>query len=189
MYEYCRNNCIVLIDPYGYDAIYVIDYDRITGLPVLGHSVLCFQDTNGKWYYTEYSGGSKPSAKVTLYALTNTSFNRLFGKISKSLIATSGTKFIYIKGNFSACLKKAKSYVQNGFGKYNLIFNNCLNYVQKVLCAGKCSLGLTILCKTPFIAPNAFGNALAAYLRIKTATTFTLKFMNKNIKLVCNPRF
>jgi len=190
LYVYCDNNSIMFIDPDGYDAIYVVDYDSVTGIPVIGHSVLCFQDKTGTWYYTEYSGQNKSSAKVSCSKLQGNSYNRLFGNITTSIIATSGTKFVYIKGDFKNCLKKAQSYVKNGFGKYNLITNNCLNYVQKVLGAGKCPLRLKILCNMPFIAPNAFGNALALYVSSnKLRIEILKKVLKRNLKILYNTRF
>ena len=179
LYVYCLNNPVNMVDNYGQDAIYVVDYTKTTGLKVLGHAVLCFQDSNGTWFYTEYTGSSKKNAKVYLRLLDSEACKRLFGNINTHFIATYGTKLIYLPGDYSACYDKANEYYTNGFGNYNLFTNNCLHYVQKVLACANVSKGLKRIYKTPLIAPNAFGNAILLYHQTKSVLKKIEKFCSK----------
>ena len=190
LFLYCNNNPVVYFDPYGNDAIYVVDYNHSSGIPVIGHSVLCFQDYRGTWYYTEYTGTSKKNAAVALGVINYKVATRLFSNINSHYVAYCGTKAIYIKGDYSGCLSKAQYYAKRNFGKYNLITNNCLTYVKKILTYGKYPYGLKLIYNSKtIISPNAFGNALITYYHLKIANSVFRFIMNKSIKYVRVWRF
>ena len=190
LYVYCLNNSTIFFDPFGNDAIYVTDYNSSSGIPIIGHSILCFQDNKGVWYYTEYTGSTKKNAKVYTKKIDSKAQKRLFGNINRNYIATYGTKIVYIKGDYSGCLSKAQYYATNNFGKYNLITNNCLTYVKKILTYGKYSFGLKLIYNSKtIIAPNAFGNALISYYSLKIAQSAFRIIMNNSIRYIKVSRF
>ena len=179
LFAYCGNEPIGNIDPYGNDAIYVVDYNSSTGLKVLGHAVLCFQDSSGNWYYTEFYNNSE----VVFSKLNKKACERLFGNLSTKLIATSGTKFIYLEGDYSPCYEKAKAYYEKGFGEYKFFKNNCLHYVQKVMSCANVSKGLKRIYRTPLVAPNLFGNTIIAYYSLNSLSKKVKEFFSKIKKI------
>lgn len=144
LFEYGNNSIINLIDPDGYDAVFVLDHTDY-GLPIAGHAVLCFEDRNGKWWYTEYNvtqNGSlvikKRSAKVSLFSLNSSAQKRFFNRVTY-VGARNGTVPIYIRGNFTACYSLARNLNGSRLGGYHLLYNNCLHYILRLLAVSKCT--------------------------------------------------
>ena len=68
LYAYCNSNPVMYIDENGNDAIYVSLYSWDDGgLPIVGHALLYYQDKNGLWSCTEYTGKKPRDAIVCDY--------------------------------------------------------------------------------------------------------------------------
>jgi len=129
LYCYCFNNSINYIDYYGTDAIYVSLYGNAGGLPIVGHACLYYQDSDGNWWYTEYTGKFPfPwTAKVT---------DKRIGMHTEKLLKYLNEldcKYILLKGDFSSIKEFTSSYVNTNYGGYSLLTNSCLHYVRDVL--------------------------------------------------------
>ena len=145
-------------------AIYVTDYSLGNGLPVVGHAYLLFQDRAGTWWSTEFAGDGfdKSSAIVILKQVTQLDIDRI--KKTKNILfwKEPETFPVLIKGDFSSCLKAAQYFQKNGFGDYNLLTNNCLHYVLKIMSGAK-NIDNSIInyLNLPHVEPALFGEGLA----------------------------
>ena len=140
LHTYCYNNPINYIDPNGTDAILIIDYNYKGGLPIVGHALVVLQG-DGKWLLTEYGKGWDRCTELAKGVVDKylkgkqfdlKAFRKDFDSINLRWFFSSQ---IYLEGNYTNSYNLATSL--NGFGKYNLFQNNCLDYVQYLLKAGK----------------------------------------------------
>jgi len=118
-----------MVDTDGRDAILVVDYRIRYGLPIVGHAFLYFQDSDGNWHKTEFSGKKPKDASIKLYSADGMGqlLNMLEGK-KLSLI-----DYVYIEGDFSKSYDAASSYAGTNYGGYRLRKNNCADYVYEIL--------------------------------------------------------
>ena len=144
LFGYCGNDCVGRVDPNGYDAVFVLDHTNY-GLPIVGHAVLCFEDSKGKWWYSEYNvtqsgtlATKKASAKVLLFQLNSSAIKRFFSNVTY-VGAKKGTVPIYIRGDFKSCYTLAKSLKGKTLGGYHLLGNNCMHYILRLLARSKCA--------------------------------------------------
>ena len=160
-------------------AIYVTDYSLSNGLPVVGHAYLLFQDKVGTWWSTEFSGDGfdKRSAIVNLHQVVQWDIDRI--KKAKNVLfwKEPETFPVLIKGDFSSCLKLAQDYKKKGFGEYNLLTNNCLHYVLKIMSGAK-NLDKSIInyLNFPHVEPALFGEGLALTIANPSILSAILRF-------------
>ena len=50
-----------------------------------------------------------------------------------AFIDISGVEYVVWEGNFNESVELARKYYETGFGKYNLLFNNCSDYTDAIL--------------------------------------------------------
>ena len=145
LYAYCGNNPVMLVDFSGTDAVVVTVFGN-GGLPIVGHTALFVQDKDGNWYFTQYTfdlNGKNPWIHpfgLRTYIITEQlkkgeSFETYLNKYGYTNYQTS-----YLTGNFAYAAESAKYYGsvdKNKKGKYNnnynLLYNNCADYVEDVL--------------------------------------------------------
>ena len=153
LYVYCNNNPIMYVDPNGDDAILFTVYCN-GGILIVGHTVLAIQDENGNWYITEYTGSQKDDAKVKYMEVNgdivkymsdhygvyseNDIENYKGWKKLKAIIAnfihgSSPYSMVYLKGDYSGSLQQASESKNSDLGGYNLIINNCGQYIHRIL--------------------------------------------------------
>ena len=149
MYAYCDNNPISKIDPLGYDAMIVINYNIPSGVPVVGHTFLFIQDSDGTWYKSEVGGNVKETLKNYLQGDFTTVSICSFEKVTQeivdeyrnkkgfwnnlgALMGLCGYDTEYLVGDYSACKKPAEDKVTNNYD-YNLFTNNCGTHVRDIL--------------------------------------------------------
>ena len=152
LFAYCNNNPIKMVDPNGKDAIFYVDEDT---LPIVGHAVRLFQDSNDNWYKTQLCGDS---FQIVIGVITSCmallcsilQHNPLpllnvgcaLGTIEKEFVVEHGkpgdrdvefyknqSTSIYLSGDYSYLSEKA----ENKTVLYSLLFNNCATYVNKLL--------------------------------------------------------
>ena len=126
LYAYCNNDSINKYDPDGHDAIYVSVYGE-GGLAIVGHARLYYQDENGNWRCTEFTGTKKENAKVYDYRINMTTEELL------KMLESSECDYKYLKGNFSDIKDFSSKYLGANYGGYNFLANNCLHYVRDAL--------------------------------------------------------
>ena len=147
LYAYCSNNPVMYGDSTGHDAIYVVNYRYGDGgIPVVGHAFVILIDNDGNWYITEFTGDKKPNAHVNFVDYQTKAGQEAFQtRYKKALYRAiflevfTGTNSIqYIRGDHTQSIIDAQNYQKNqDFGKYHFTENNCLDYVQTILKAGK----------------------------------------------------
>ena len=145
-YAYANGNPVSNIDPFGlsaddgrgadttvnyYRAIFVADKRKGSGLPVVGHTRLYFFGDNGMWVRTEFTGADKSSAHVEFYE--GISVPEMYDPENDAFIDISGVEYVVWEGNFNESVELARKYYETGFGKYNLLFNNCSDYTDAIL--------------------------------------------------------
>ena len=164
-----------------YDAIYVTDYTS-HGLKIVGHSMLYLKDENGIWYLTEFigEGFDESTAEVLTYKVTEQTIKRKLEQPLQSFTTVDtngmthtsyydGVQYVGLYGDFSESIKLANDYaINNDYPKYNLIFNNCLHYVKKILRAGLATNNIAEMYieKSIDIIPRMFGEQLSLYSAI-----------------------
>ena len=164
LYAYCRNNPIMHVDYAGNDAILITAYAK-NGLPIVGHTAIAIQDEYGIWYIVEYSGSSKADAKVSVTQVPSDQtvcdfIKSLYGSYSEEDInnKTGINKFkailsnifhagmpyetLYLSGEYYGSLDLATKDIDNNSKGYNLIFNNCVQYINKILKSDKNKTGI-----------------------------------------------
>lgn len=162
-FVYSLNNPVMYVDPNGTDAILIVRYD--VGPPILGHVLLLIQ-VGDKWYFTEFIGQGldKSTASVTVrpYDPDN---------LDEGLVGTFKIS-VYIKGDFTRSLARANVYKSNqSYPGYNLLWNNCLDYVIDLLLVGNPS---NLLLTTYLSNKQSMFNPLASPLSINVPTLFAL---------------
>ena len=129
MFAYCLNNPVNYIDDEGTDAIYVANYGY-SGLIIVGHALLYYQDDSGTWFLTEYNGEmfDKTTAQIYNYELRD--FN-----LAKNMQKWENGYYVcyYLKGDYSSIYDFAEKYKGSNYGGYHLLYNNCLKYVDDAL--------------------------------------------------------
>lgn len=153
LYLYCSNNPVMFKDDNGTDAILITDYRLNIGLPIVGHSILLLQDENGLWHMTQFAGNDIPSAKIFFDGVSNRNGKEYTMKSTEDFLKVLNDEGIesalnqhypktscdrvYIHGDFTASIEKAKQYANsNDFGAYEFFTNNCCHYVHTLLTAG-----------------------------------------------------
>ena len=133
MFAYCLNNPVCMADYNGCDAIYVIDYEENRGLPVVGHSIVFLQDTDGVWHKTQYAGvfPDKSTATIELYTADMTEIESMINGDEIENI-----EYLYISGDFSNSLAYAEKHSGTNYGGYDLLKNNCFHYARDTLLEG-----------------------------------------------------
>ena len=148
LYVYCANNPVMLVDFSGTDAILITAYGY-NGLPIVGHTALAIQDETGFWYIIEYGGGGKSDAAVSI---TRVGYADIYGAIGERYRAfkeseaddpryflsnlfhsNSPYTTTVLPGDYSGSLMQALSQENDKLGGYNLLFNNCVQYISKLL--------------------------------------------------------
>jgi RHS repeat-associated protein len=149
MYVYCDNNPITKIDPTGYDAMIVVDYNFSTGIPIVGHTFLFIQDSDGKWYRSEVAGSVKKTIKNYLEGDFTPVSYCLFYEVTQEevdsyrnkkgfwnalgvITGLGGYETEYLSGDYSACIEPAYNKKTDNYN-YNLITNNCGTHVKDIL--------------------------------------------------------
>ena len=154
LFVYCNNNPVMGYDPTGTDAILITDYT----LDIVGHAIVLIQDENGVWYLTEFNPSKTwiwCSGNVTTFSENSLEKNAdpaklkryLYGNTNANIFRTEGFVKTYIEGDFSASVKLALEYQNNGgvldsytnFSEYNLFTNNCSDYANVILNEGTAS--------------------------------------------------
>ena len=165
LYAYCLNNPIKYKDSEGTDAVLITAYCR-KGLPVVGHTALAFQ-YGDNWYITEYTGKTKASAKVKTRQICEKNedpyekINEYYGEYTDKDMGPDVNMFLilymktlnkiyskkhydslYLTGDYSKCYDEAIKVEGSDLGGYNLITNNCGQYVNRILKHGDNSSGI-----------------------------------------------
>ena len=137
MYAYCGNNPVNCADYNGKDAIYVVNknYSNLL-IQVTGHAILYIQDSNGNWYITQFTGTQKSNATVTIEPVVMENDYTLNDILNSKEI--QGISYVRIRGNFDRSIAHASDIQENNpnYGGYNLLNNNCLDYVQEIIQRG-----------------------------------------------------
>ena len=128
LYAYCSNNPIMYVDPMGNAAIYAVAYGFDDGLIIVGHAMFYYQDSDGVWWYTEFTGQGldKSKAKVLNYKI-NKGRNYILEKLKGKYTYT------YLDGDYSMAQEYALKHKGINYGGYNLFKNNCLHYVHDTI--------------------------------------------------------
>lgn len=116
-----------MADYNGNDAIYVVDFEWPSGLPVVGHAVLYYQTKDKKWHSTEFSKENN-NMKQHIINCDFVDYDAVLNEIDKYKI-----KVQYIDGDFSKIYDYANYWSGTDFGGYNPLTNNCLHYVHYAL--------------------------------------------------------
>lgn len=121
-------------------AVLVTDFS----LPIVGHSEIYFMNSYGEWLFTEYNTnvsikdfgikGAKGGAQV-FYNTSDVDVSDFYNKETGEFIKNpKGINYVVLEGDFNKSAALAKSYYDNqNFGRYNLFFNNCADYTNKLL--------------------------------------------------------
>ena len=174
MFTYCYNNTVNMADYEGRDAVFVVltNPDE-RGLPIVGHAALYIQDSEGEWYFTEYTGTfpDKSTAKVYMNAID-------FSQVEETLASSTS---VYIEGDFSASVDLAQTYVGENYNGYNLIENNCLDYTCEILSEGtfKSKMIENVVKDRHTAVPVDFGRSLAETTLVVQIIEGVKSFANK----------
>ena len=142
LYSYCKNNPVMLVDYSGTDAVLVTIFGK-GGLPIVGHSALFIQDSEGNWYFTQFTGYIDWSASTWKNPFPVVSYietiplekDQSFEDFLSEKEYTN-YKLFEFSGDYSNSVNKAIDYVKDYTkynGKYSLLFNNCGDYVEELL--------------------------------------------------------
>ena len=157
-FAYANGNPVSFVDPFGLSAergtsskaketesdwimaVLVTDFS----LPIVGHSEIYFMNSYGEWLFTEYNTnvsikdfgikGAKGGAQV-FYNTSDVDVSDFYNKETGEFIKNpKGINYVVLEGDFNKSAALAKSYYDNqNFGRYNLFFNNCADYTNKLL--------------------------------------------------------
>ena len=157
-FAYANGNPVSFVDPFGLTAergtsskakesesdwimaVLVTDFS----LPIVGHSKIYFMNSYGEWLFTEYdtnvsikdSGikNAKSGAQV-FYETSDVNVSDFYNKDTGEFIKNpKDINYVVLKGDFNKSVALAKYYHKNqNFGRYNLFFNNCADYTNKLL--------------------------------------------------------
>ena len=157
-FAYANGNPVSFVDPFGLTAergtsskaketesdwimaVLVTDFS----LPIVGHSEIYFMNSYGEWLFTEYNTnvsikdfgikGAKGGAQV-FYNTSDVDVSDFYNKETGEFIKNpKGINYVVLEGDFNKSAALAKSYYDNqNFGRYNLFFNNCADYTNKLL--------------------------------------------------------
>ena len=138
LFTYCEGNPISLKDPYGTDAIYVVDYDMNSWFfEKTGHAILYYQAKSGKWWKTEFIGKGKDKSTAEVKSKKIGTLDDVY----EDIMISKNYKMYYISGDYTALLPEVtKLYndeVDKFYGGYDLLSNNCLHYVKDMLRLGR----------------------------------------------------
>ena len=132
MFAYCNNNPVNALDSLGTDAIWLQDTNNAVAGP-LGHTGLLIQDSDGTWYYFNWTNGYCCCIKVSPIEFDYESL--------ESLMTIDGDRYdaaIYLEGDFSQSVIHASELADNYSPEdYKLMKNNCMQVVTDVLMEGK----------------------------------------------------
>lgn len=122
LFAYCCNNPVMLIDKTGTDAYVVIDYTSETGLKIVGHARLYYEDADGVWWMTEvYADHLIPKTQ-----------NVKIGSRREVLSKISGFEYYPYICDTSSIYPIANLLDGNIF-PYEFLKCNCLTYVNTLL--------------------------------------------------------
>jgi RHS repeat-associated protein len=138
MFAYCENNAVNCIDKYGFDAVWLHDFDGAPwGLWTFGHTSLLLQDKMGNWWYFYWGDKSvqlicvskykKIGKKWTLSSVNNylKKYNYYKGKYDV---------YLNIKGDFTKSLTYLNNMILNLIGqKSKSIKSNIINWTNKTI--------------------------------------------------------
>ena len=132
MFAYCNNNPVNALDSLGTDAIWLQDTNNAVAGP-LGHTGLLIQDSDGTWYYLNWTNSYCCCIKVSPIEFDYESL--------ESLMTIDGDRYdaaIYLEGDFSQSVIHASELADNYSPEdYKLMKNNCMQVVTDVLMEGK----------------------------------------------------
>ncbi len=125
------------LPPYSYEqwilngrqkAVYISDKSK---LPIVGHAVLLIRSTEGVWYKTQFAGPWLDKSEAKVYC------EKISESDKESLLNKAGVDYVYLYGDYRESLRKAQEIEadenNNYNGKYDLLGNNCLHYVNEIL--------------------------------------------------------
>ena len=181
LYAYCRNNPVMYIDSNGTDAILITAFGRY-GLPLVGHSALYISIKNEKgnteWYLVEFSGSNKTNARIYY---SGTSGEIIVNPLQHAKQRYSGKNsgFSWYNGPFSSGYKTREldidfniskkelgeivTFLRKSYdGKYNLISNNCADFVQEFLSYGT-NNAENLMIEYPAIIPHVYDFVIGLY--------------------------
>ena len=137
LFSFAINNPIQYKDSCGYDAILINDFNKDSGMIIVGHARLFIQDDDGVWYFTEFAGEGISDAKVSCYrADEDRDINALLQSVLNNQ-KIEEKSYLYISGDFSESVKYAQEKAGTNNGGYDPIMNNCAHYARDTLSKGK----------------------------------------------------
>ena len=143
LYAYCKNNPLMLVDYSGTDA-YLVTVTGAGGLPIVGHSKLVVQGSDGKWYYTEYTNEWVYENKFLKWLnipsgiKTYIKTEEIKTDIEDYIAGLTGCSVIHLPGDYTQAADVAIDLDRQEFGDgYDFFKNNCAHYVEYLLQQGK----------------------------------------------------
>ncbi len=110
-------------------VIYLCDHNDI---PVVGHSCLLVRSSEGIWYKTQFCGKTPKTSYIECITISE--------ERKDEYLEDNDMEKLFLYGDYMESLKKAKEIeadINNDYnGKYDLLTNNCLHYVNEILSYG-----------------------------------------------------
>ena len=138
LYAYCKNNPVMYVDSSGTNAVVVTVFGD-GGLPIVGHTIL-FLEVDGVWYRAEFVSGMPHWENFFEFVIALFNMSPHIEAVTMDESADeymakylSNYKSIVLEGDFSDILDTVLGWNEKDYGGYNLITNNCAQFVADML--------------------------------------------------------